>query len=71
VELLLSAAAGTDITLKTWVDTQGEPTERQFETRDDLYFQRIPIERIGKRLRFRLEGTGPVTIRGLQIEAEV
>ena len=70
-ELLLSAAAGTDITLKTWVDTQGEPTERQFETRDDLYFQRIPIERIGKRLRFRLEGTGPVTIRGLQIEAEV
>ena len=70
-ELLLSAAAGTDITLKTWLDTQGEPTERQFETRDDLYFQRIPIERIGKRLRFRLEGTGPVTIRGLQIEGEV
>ncbi|MCE2396880.1 hypothetical protein J4G02_20360 [Candidatus Poribacteria bacterium] len=70
-ELLLSAAAGTDITLKTWLDTQEEPTERQFETRDDLYFQRIPIERIGKRLRFRLEGTGPVTIRGLQIEGEV
>ena len=70
-ELLLSAAEGIDVTLKTWVDTQGEPTEREFTTRDDLYFQRIPIERIGKRLRFRLEGTGPVTIRGLQIEAEV
>lgn len=70
-ELLLSAAEGTDVTLKTWVDTQGKPTEREFTTRDGLYFQRIPIERIGKRLRFRLEGTGPVEIRGLQIEGEV
>ena len=70
-ELLVSAAEGTRITLKTWVDTQQKPTERDFKTRDDLYFQRIPIERIGKRLRFRLEGKGPVTIRGLQIEGEV
>ena len=70
-ELLLSAAEGIDVTLKTWVDTQQKPTEREFTTRDDLYFQRIPIERIGKRLRFRLEGTGPVTIRGIQIEGEV
>ena len=70
-ELLLSAAEGADITLKTWVDTQQNPAEREITTRDDLYFQRIPIERIGKRLRFRLEGTGPVEIRGIQIEGEV
>ena len=70
-ELLLSAAEGTRITLKTWVDTQQRPTEREITTRDDFYFQRIPIERIGKRLRFRLEGKGPVEIRGIQIEGEV
>ena len=70
-ELLVSAVEGIDITLKTWVDTQRNPAERKFATRDDTYFQRIPIERIGKRLRFRLEGTGPVEIRGLQIEGEV
>ena len=70
-ELLVSAAEGTRITLKTRVDTQKESTERDFKTRDDLHFQRIPIERIGKRLRFRLEGKGPVTIRGVQIEGEV
>ena len=70
-ELLLSAAEGARITLKTWVDMQQRPTEREIETRDDLYFQRILIERIGKRLRFRLEGKGPVEIRGLQIEGEV
>ena len=71
IELLVSAAEGTTITLRTWVDTQPHATERTFKTRDDLHFQRIPIERIGKRLRFRLEGEGPVTIRGLQIEGEV
>ena len=70
-ELLLSAAGGTRITLKTWVDMQQNPTQQEITTRDDLYFQRIPIERIGKRLRFRLEGKGPVEIRGLQIEGEV
>ncbi len=70
-ELLLSAAEGARITLKTWVDTQQHPTEREIITRDDLHFQRIPIERIGKRLRFRLEGKGPVEIRGIQIEGEV
>ena len=70
-ELLVSAAEGTRITLQTRVDTQEESTERDFKTRDDLHFQRIPIERIGKRLRFRLEGEGPVIIRGLQIEGEV
>ena len=70
-ELLLSAAEGARITLKTWVDMQQRPTEREIKTRDDLYFQRILIERIGKRLRFRLEGKGPVEIRGLQIEGEV
>ena len=70
-ELLLSAAGGTRITLKTWVDVQQNPTQQEITTRDDLYFQRIPIERIGKRLRFRLEGKGPVEIRGLQIEGEV
>ena len=69
-ELLLSAAEGTRITLKTWVDNQKRPTEQKIITRDDLYFQRIPIERIGKRLRFRLEGKGPVEIRGIQIEGE-
>ena len=70
-ELLLSAGEGARITLKTWVDGQKRPTERTITTRDDLYFQRIPIERIGKRLRLRLEGKGPVEIRGLQIEGEV
>ena len=70
-ELLLSAEEGTRITLKTWIDRQRRPTEKQITTRDDLYFQRIPIERIGRRLRFRLEGKGPVEIRGIQLEGEV
>ena len=70
-ELYLTAAAGTTMTLRTWVDNSEQAVEQTFTTRDDLYYQRIPIERIGKRLRFRLEGKGPVEIRVMEVHGEV
>ena len=68
-ELALSAEAGTDMKLETWVGNDESPVVQEFTSRDDEYFQILPIERIGERLRFRLSGTGQVTIRGIQIEA--
>ena len=70
-ELYVSAADDTPATLKSWVDNQTAPKERQFTTRDGFYPQQVRLERIGKRLRFRLEGTGPVTIRGLEVRGEI
>ena len=64
----LSAASGTEMKLETWVDNDEEPVEVEFTSRDDLYFQKIPIQRNGERLRFRLSGTGAPRIRGIQIE---
>ena len=68
-ELALSAKAGTDMKLETWVGNDESPVVQEFTSRDDEYFQILPIERIGERLRFRLSGTGQVTIRGIQIES--
>ena len=67
-ELLVSSSGGSRFTLKTWVDNDEDYREVSFDTRDDLYFQRVPIERRGERLRFRLEGMGPFTIRGLRLD---
>lgn len=67
-ELGISAASGTTMMLSTWVDNDTDPITTEFVSRDDLYTQFVPIERIGERLRFRLSGTGPLTIRGIQIE---
>ena len=55
--------------LETWVGNDESPVVQEFTSRDDEYFQILPIERIGERLRFRLSGTGQVTIRGIQIES--
>ena len=69
-EFQISADNGVAMRLKTWIEHQEEPTIVEFTSREtDLYNQKIPIQRIGRRLKFRLEGTGPVTIRGMQIEA--
>ena len=54
--------------LETWVGNDEEPVEVEFTSRDDLYFQKIPIQRNGERLRFRLSGIGAPRIRGMQIE---
>lgn len=71
-ELYISAAEGATLTLKTWVDNNTTPVETRFTTRDELGYQhRVPIERMGRRLRFRLEGAGGVEIRGLRIEGDV
>ena len=65
----ISAASGTEFVLKTWVENDEQPTEVSFTSRDDNYLQKIPIQRYGRRLKFRLEGTGQVLIRGIQLEA--
>ena len=69
-ELYINAAAGSRIVLKTWKDDDEMPVEQAFTTRDstDSNVQTVLIERIARRLRFRLEGVGPVTIRGLRLE---
>ena len=68
-EFCLSAKSGTPMKLETWVDNDESPIVQEFVSREDEYFQKLPIERIGERLRFRLSGTGQLTIRGIQIEA--
>ena len=69
-ELYINAAAGSRIVLKTWKDDDEMPVKQTFTTRDstDSNVQTVLIERIARRLRFRLEGVGPVTIRGLRLE---
>lgn len=68
-ELLITADGGSEVKLETWTNKETTPRERIFTTRDDDYFQRVPIQRYAERLKFRLSGTGPVRIRGLQIES--
>ena len=69
-EFFISADSGTSMKLLVWVDNDETPTTVEFTTQeDDLYNQYIPIQRIGRRLKFRMEGTGKVLIRGIAIEA--
>ena len=68
-EFLISAQGGTEMMLETWTNKDSEPRIRMFTSRDDTYYQRIPIQRYAELLRFRLSGVGPLQIRGIQIES--
>ena len=73
-ELCIAAAPDTDMKLKTWINDDEISVDKNFTTREigfDRVPQVVPIERVGQRLRFRLEGKGPVEIRGLEVRGEV
>ena len=67
-QFLISAESDTEMMLETWTNKNPTPVVTMFTSRDDDYFQIIPIERYAELLRFRVSGVGPLQIRGMQIE---
>ena len=65
--LRLSANAGTQMTLTTWINNDENPRTIDFTTRDGYHEQRVRVERRARRMRFRLSGTGPLTLRGVEV----
>lgn len=56
------------MTLQVWKDNEVDPAvEKTFESRANLIPVRVPINRIARRLRFKLSGTGPVKIQGMRV----
>ena len=54
--------------LQVWKDNEGEPVmEKTFSSRENLIPVRVPINRVARRLRFRLSGTGRVKIQGMRV----
>ena len=57
------------MTLTYWLD-EGGANFVDFRTRDSVFEKVIPLNRWARRFRFRISGTGPVTLRGLRLEGE-
>ena len=56
------------MTLQVWKDNEVDPAvEKTFESRANLIPVRVPINRIARRLRFKLSGRGPVKIQGMRV----
>lgn len=54
--------------LQVWKDNEVDPAvEKTFESRANLIPVRVPINRIARRLRFKVSGTGPVKIQGMRV----
>lgn len=54
--------------LQVWKDNEVEPAvEKTFESRANLIPVRVPINRIARRLRFKLSGRGRVKIQGMRV----
>ena len=54
--------------LQVWKDNEVAPAvEKTFESRANLIPVRVPINRIARRLRFKLSGMGPVKIQGMRM----
>ena len=67
-----TGAADNAMKLQVWKDNEGEPVmEKTFSSRENLIPVRVPINRIARRLRFRLSGTGRVKVQGLRVEMMV
>lgn len=64
---LIANTEEDELTLETWIDDETEPVTRTFTPRDDLYPSRVPIQRVGRRLRFRVSGNREITIQGLKL----
>jgi len=72
VRLEFTGGSDNEVTLTVYKDNDTGGTEMTFETRpDSLNPVRIPINRIARRLRFRVSGTGNVVIHGLQMDIHV
>ena len=60
--------ADNEMTLQVWKDNEVEPAvEKIFESRANLIPVRVPINRIARRLRFKLSGMGRVKIQGMRM----
>ena len=73
-ELLIDGTAENDVTVTFYIDDMGDTNtaiqlNRASGNRFD--YRRVPIDRRGFALRFKIAGTGDVTIRGLRIRAYV
>ena len=73
-ELVIDGKAVNDITVTFYID-EGDPVEKTVSAMrmDDERFdyRRVPIDRRGFGLRFKITGTGGVMIRGLKVRAYV
>ena len=60
--------ADNEMTLQVFKDNEVVPVaEATFRARESLIPVRVPINRIARRLRFRLSGMGPVKIQGMRV----
>ena len=60
--------ADNEMRLQVWKDNEVDPAvEKTFKSRANLIPVRVPINRIARRLRFKLSGTGPVKIQGMRV----
>ena len=56
------------MTLEVFKDNEVDPVAAEtFSARESLIPIRVPINRIARRLRFRLSGMGPVKIQGMRV----
>ena len=53
--------------LEVFKDDEEASITQTLEARENLIPVRVPINRIARRLRFRLSGTGPVKIQGIRL----
>ena len=70
-ELRFNGEADNDMTLEVWPDESDDAIEVATDITarpDDLLDVRVPINRRGRRMRFKLSGTGPVKVQGLRLE---
>ena len=60
--------AANAMRLQIWKDNEVDPAvEKTFESRANLIPVRVPINRIARRLRFKLSGRGRVKIQGMRV----
>ena len=73
-ELVIDGRAENDITVTFYIDEQ-EPVEKTVSAMrtggDRFDYRRVRIDRRGFALRFKIAGTGDVTLRGLKVRAYV
>lgn len=63
-----TSEADNAMMLQVWKDNEVDPAvEKIFESRANLIPVRVPINRIARRLRFKLSGRGRVKIQGMRV----
>ena len=70
-ELSLTALEDLDLTLTVYVENT-EPEVIRFRTDEGLNVpQSVPVERLGKWIKLKLEGTGAVRLRSMELRGEM